>query len=206
MEVTIQGIDLSPLAKQLTDLKKPVREGAARGVSVLLVKHFREKNATPNKKGFPRSNFWSAAADSVALKPDDGTASAVAVSKEGVRLRWKGGDVHPKKGRALAIPAEGSVAGVWPSEYGGAGYKGGKATFLAWPKGRSFGFIAERKPKGSKDRTLHVLWWLKEVTHHKPDPTVIPDDDTMREAALKAARSVLRAEVHRAKTAGAPPA
>ena len=193
MEVTVQNIDLTPLANRLKDMEKPVLEASARGISVMLVKHFRERNKTPNKKGFPRSNYWSAAADSVTTTPDDGTASVVTIAKEGVRLHWKGGEVKPVKGKNLAIPADASVAGIWPSEYAGAG---GSKTFLAWPKGKRYGFIAE-----SGAKPLHVLWWLKESTHHEPEPSVIPAETDMKDAALRAARSALRAAIRMGKTA-----
>ena len=193
MEVTVSNIDLKPLGDRLKDMQQPVREAAARGISVMLAKHFRERNKTSNKKGFPRSNYWAAAADSVTTTPDDGTASVVSVAKEGVRLHWKGGEVRPRKGRNLAIPADASVAGIWPSEYAGAG---GTKTFLAWPKGKRYGFIAE-----SGVKPLHVLWWLKESTHHDPDPSAMPAETDMQDAALRAARSALRAAIRMGKTA-----
>lgn len=193
MEVTVENVDLAPLAGKLAALEPRIREGAARGVSNLLRRHFRAKDQTANAKGFKRSHFWAAAAGSVTTDMDADAAN-VHVGKEGVRLRWLGGVVKPVKGKMLAIPNDGSVAGVWPSEH--KGKSGAAKTFMAFPKGRSSGFIAT-KDKG-REKGFRVLWWLVPQATHKPDPTVLPGEEEIREAAAKAARSVLRA----AKTAG----
>lgn len=120
----------------------------------------------------------------------EGKNAVAEIREPGVRLHWKGGTVKPTEGhKALAIPNDPDVKGIWPSEHRQADPAG---TFLAWPKGKAFGFIAKRHPKGSKDRTLHVLWWLKTETHHEADPTVVPED-ALVQGVQKACASVCRA-------------
>lgn len=158
-------------------------EASARAMSNTLRKHFREKNRTPNAKGWRRSNYWSQVGESVTTRVE-GESAIAEIRKEGVWLRWKGGTVRPKPGhKALAIPADRSVAGVWPSEYRGV------KTFLLWRKGENRGFIAKSE-KGRKEP--RVLWWLVSKTEHKPDPTVVPETTVMQEAVQRACRSVLR--------------
>ena len=179
---------LPPLMENPEAALKAMKEAAARAMSNTLIRHFREKNLTPNAKGFKRSNFWSQAADSVTHRVE-GNAAIADVRKEGVLLRWKGGTVRPTNGRrALAIPADPSVAGIWPSEY--AGKKGGAKTFLLWRKGENRGFIGTAV-KGQKEPK--VLWWLVSRTTHKPDPSAVPETSVMVAAVERACRSVLRA-------------
>lgn len=183
-EITLD-VQLPKLPEGLEHPEKVVKDmldASARAMSVALIKHFRKKNGTPNAKGWKRSNYWSQAGESVTSRVE-GDAAVAQIAKEGVLLHWKGGTVRPKAGhKALAIPADSSVAGKWPSE--GTSVK----TFLAWSKKKDFGFIAE-----SGKRPLRVLWWLKRETHHKPDPTTLPDTATMETAVQRACKSVLRA-------------
>lgn len=167
---------------------KAMLEASARAMSVTLIRHFRAKNAKGNAKGFARSNFWSQAADSVTTRTEADAAIAE-VRKEGVKLRLLGGTVRPKNGhRALAIPADPSVAGMWPSEYAGKG--GGAKTFLLWREGENRGFIGTAV-KGQAEPK--VLWWLVSKTTHKPDPTALPDKAAMAAAVHRACKAVLRA-------------
>lgn len=168
-------------------VRKPFLEGAQRAMTNTLVKHFRSKDrAEPNAQGWKRSHWWNRVASSVTSKIE-GKNAVAEIREPGVRLHWKGGTVKPKDGhKALAIPNDPDVKGIWPSEHRQADPEG---TFLAWPKGKSFGFIAKRHPKGSKDRTLHVLWWLKTETHHEADETVIPED-ALVQGVQKACKTV----------------
>lgn len=190
MEITLDAKipKLPPLLEHPEEALKAMREAAARAMSNTLIRHFRAKNNTPSAKGFKRSNFWSQAADSVTSRVE-GDAAIAEVRKEGVRLRLKGGTVRPTNGhKALAIPADPSVAGIWPSEYGGK--KGGVKTFLLWRKGENRGFIGTAV-KGQKEPK--VLWWLVSKTTHKPDPSAVPENSVMVTAVERACRSVLRA-------------
>lgn len=160
-------------------VRKPFLEGAQRAMTNTLVKHFRAKDrAEPNAQGWKRSHWWNRVASSVTSRID-GTTAVAEIREPGVRLHWKGGTVKPTAGhKALAIPADPSVKGIWPSEHGR------EDTFLAWPKDKPFGFIAR---KGEKP--LRVLWWLTGATHHEADETVIPEDDLVQ-SVQKACKTV----------------
>ena len=150
------------------------------------MKNFRRRNSRGNAKGFPRSNFWQDAAESVTSAVEGDTMSAT-IRRQGVRLRWKGGEVRPKDGRkALAIPVDPSVAHEWPSEYAGRG----GALFHVWPKGRNTGFLANR---GTAEKHARILWMLVAKTTHKPDPSVIPPEGELRDKIVRAMKRALRA-------------
>lgn len=184
VQISLEGNPAAALDKA----RPQMLEGSARAMTVTLQRHFRERNRTRHRQGWPKSNYWAEASESVTSETHETWAEAT-VRKEGVRLHWLGGVVKPQNGhKALAIPAVPEVAGIWPSEY----RKKGKAkpTFLVWKKGAASGFIAARE-KGQKDFT--VLWWLHEQAKHEPDETVIPETETFAKAVSRACKAVLRA-------------
>lgn len=192
MDAITLHVTLPKLPPVLKDPEAAVRamlDASARAMSNTLIRHFREKNRKePNAKGWKRSNYWSQVGDSVTSRVDGKTAVAE-IRKEGVRLHWLGGTVKPRPWhRALAIPADPSVAGMWPSEYDGKSKK--DKPFLVWREGEQRGFLAV---KGSDPEHPRVLWWLTGATHHKPDETTLPATDTLAKAVQRACRSVLRA-------------
>ena len=185
VNISLEGDPAAVLEKA----KKPILEGAARATSNVLIKHFRARNQSRERRpGWKKSNYWAEASDSVTSEVGEDRTVAT-VRKEGVRLHWLGGVVKPKNGhKALAIPADPSVAGIWPSEYKGKPNAG--PTFLVWKKGESSGMIATRKKKGNE---IVPLWWLVAKTTHRPDPTVIPSVDDFATAVSKAYKTVLKA-------------
>lgn len=157
----------------------------AERVEGLLVRHFaqRDQNAQ-HRSGFPRSGFWAEAAKRLHVAQQGGEAT-ITVAKPGAALHYYGGTVRSLKGKALAIPARAEAAGVNPREYDPSRSR----LFLWWPKGRRAGALAKREGSGH----LTILWWLVGATHHKPDPTVLPDEARVRETAEDAAWDALDA-------------
>lgn len=158
-----------------------VRGAVARALSNCLIEHFRAKNTRGNAKGFPRSNYWAQAADSVTSRVDGDTVIA-SITHPGVRLRWLGGTVTPKRGRAMAIPVHPSVANVWPSEMVG------KNTFAVWLKDRQGGFIAS-----TDGDNMTVLWRLVRKATHLPDSSVMPSMEERQKVIRQSAIDVFEA-------------
>ena len=181
--------DIPDVGEILDRQRQPMLDAGVRALTNAIVRNFRRRNSQGNAKGFPRSNFWQDAAESV-TSAVEGAAMSATISKQGVRLRWKGGEVRPREGRkALAIPVDPSVAHVWPSEH--VGYATGGdydegATSLFWPKNSSHGFIKDND-------TGEILWMLVAKTTHKPDPSVIPPEDELRGTIARAMRRAWRA-------------
>ena len=186
--LTIEVKDIPDIGAWLDRQRQPMLDAGVRALSNAVVRNFRRKNQAGNAKGFPRSNFWQSAAESVTSAVEGDSMSAT-VRKEGVRLRWLGGVVRPKEGKkALAIPLDPAVAHIWPSEHAGyatgGDYDGG-ATSLFWPKNSSHGFIKDND-------TGDLLWMLVSKTTHKADPSVIPSEDELRGAIVRAMRRAIR--------------
>lgn len=171
--------DAMPPDRVLLDAAAGVMETAVR-------RHLREKNSrTPPRGGFPKSNYYDEAAKTargsvqggeaiVEIGPDDPNGPG-----SGIALHYYGGTVYPKK-KALAIPVDPIVAGIWPSEAAGEGAD----TSMVWPKGSSHGFIKDNE-------TGDLLWLLIPKATIPADPDVLPTDDEILTAAENAVLPLL---------------
>lgn len=92
-------------------------EASVRGVEALIIEHLRKKNdgAKPNRWGMPKTNYYADAAKNVEASVD-GATIRVEIDHPGLAMHYEGGTVYPKK-KALALPIDPAVAGIWPSEY-----------------------------------------------------------------------------------------
>ena len=92
-------------------------EAAVRGVEVLIIEHLRNKNdgTKPNRWGMPKKNYYADAAKNFEASVDGATVR-VEIDHPGLAMHYEGGIVYPKK-KALAMPIDPAVAGIWPSEY-----------------------------------------------------------------------------------------
>lgn len=92
-------------------------EAAVRGVEALIIEHLRKRNdgTQPNRYGLPKTNYYAEASNSVAAGVT-GNKVNVEIDYPGISLHYEGGTVYPKK-KALAVPVDPAVAGIWPSEY-----------------------------------------------------------------------------------------
>ena len=92
-------------------------EAAVRGVETLIIEHLRNKNdgTKPNRYGLPKTKYYADAAKNVEASVDGATVR-VEIDHPGISMHYEGGTVYPKK-KALALPIDPAVAGIWPSEY-----------------------------------------------------------------------------------------
>lgn len=149
-------------------------QAAARGIEALVIGHLRAKNnsTTPSKFGLPKSNYYAEAAENVSAAAS-GRVAKVEIDHPGIALHYEGGTVYPKK-KALAIPIDPSVATIWPSEAGGIATGNGYSMF--WPKKSSHGFIKDAE-------TSELLWLLVPKADIPADPSVLPTDESILNAA-----------------------
>lgn len=149
---------------------KIAAQAAARGMEVLIIGHLRQKNDTTSPRaGFPKTDYYADAADSVSCS-SAGPVARVEVDHPGLAMHYEGGTVYPKK-KALAIPVDPSVAGIWPSEYTGMGNKVFKT--------KSGNALADAE-------TGNVLWILVPKATIPADKSVLPTDDDILGAAEEA--------------------
>lgn len=160
----------------LPDPRK-IAEAAALGVMEKVKGHLEARSQrTSRPAGFPKSNYWADAADSV-----DVVGNIVEVVKEGAALHYFGGVLYPREAKALAIPERGDAYGKRPKEYDPSR----EALALIWPKGESTGRLVEKE----SGETVYML-----VDHAtiQADPTVLPTDEELMDAAKTFAMEAFR--------------
>lgn len=157
------------LPPDLIPAKQQAAEAIADRMSGLVRRHLRDRNASrpANQYGLPKTNYYEDAAGSVTTEVS-GNAAAVVIDKEGVALHYEGGTVRPKK-KALAVPINPAVAGIWPSEY-------------------SRDHQLFKTPAGALGdaETGEILYILLPKATIKADPTVLPTEDALSNAAMDA--------------------
>ena len=92
-------------------------EASVRSVEALIIEHLRNKNdgTKPNRWGMPKTKYYAEASKNVEASVD-GATIRVEIDHPGLAMHYEGGTVYPKK-KALALPIDPAVAGIWPSEY-----------------------------------------------------------------------------------------
>ena len=92
-------------------------EASVRSVEALIIDHLRKKNdgTQPNRYGLPKTKYYAEASKNVEASVD-GATIRVEIDHPGLAMHYEGGTVYPKK-KALALPIDPAVAGIWPSEY-----------------------------------------------------------------------------------------
>ena len=149
--------------------------------------HFLRLGDSRHRPG-QRINFWLAAADSV-TRETDGADALIRVPQAGVAQRYYGGEIRPsgrtspvtgRPVRRLALgipgtPGEGHTPADFPD------------LFLILKKGSRKGgdkggaFLARKTPDG-----VQRLFTLLARVKQRPDPTVLPTDAELSEAAAEA--------------------
>ena len=198
--------DLKAHAAAMND-RKGLHGSISTGVLVAVKSHLRT-NYLP--RDGPRGDFWADVIAS-AQASHDATAATVSLTELGIGLRYYGGDVTPGKSissftgeltRTLAVPS----AAV-PVK-GGRQVRPGRAGVLAFIHGKrggeTVGYLVEgvRKTakKGKNKGKPYIipkpggalLYTLRTITRHKGDTKILPTEQVIFSAAMKATQDFIR--------------
>jgi len=152
------------------------------------------KRLPHNKKGWPATNFWEAAARATRWEPAAGGIKIV-VDKVGVRQRYLGGHIAPVTASALTIPISPLSYGKTAKDFPGSFLlKTKKGAYIvqyqtsgSHPKARS----PRTKGRGPLRATLTFLFKLVGSVDQKPNPNVMPTPEEYRATVFAAARERL---------------
>jgi len=169
------------------------------------VKNHLQTNYVPKNK---RGDFWKRVHDSVEVRADESSAT-VSLVELGIGLRYYGGDVFPGKNPAASGPNKGkpTKALAVPSDdvpiANGRQLPPSKMGLLAFLRGVAGGETVGHLVEGmeqtitrgrNKGKTRVVakpggayLYTLRSVTHHAPDPNILPSDADILAAGTGAA-------------------
>jgi hypothetical protein len=192
MNITVEIIDrATPAVKRIeAGLKSGAIQREIGGSVVKLVQdHFH--SLPPNKYHFPTTRFWQRAADATSYEAvPDGVR--IRVNQVGVRQRFFGGPIDPKRGRYLTIPAVAETYGCSAADFSNlVVVRSGKASD---PNGSSRLALAPataaRNAAGLVD-PANVYFWLVRHVWQDGNPEVLPEDQEIIDTALAAARRYL---------------
>lgn len=198
------------LTPYLTELRKLVSDRAidnalGQGAARVVRHHLVAKNATPNKLGGRRTNFYNRAAQSVNVQvPAPGT-SVVSINKVGLRQRLEGGWIRPTGGRKfLTIPAIAEAHGRRASEFSNLrfgytqGRNGGLVPALVEASSTQLKFGRQRKD-GTRAVSVtgssggRAYFFLARQVFQQADPSVLPTQQQIAEGAAEGGRNLLAA-------------
>lgn len=145
--------------------------------------HFRQKDRTePNKLGGNRTHFWRQVTDSVQAPRIAGNKRSVIVSitHPAIAQKVMGGTIRPKRVKFLTIPvapeAYGRTARTFEAE------TGLKLFLLKVGAGKKTTVLATARGGG-----IQIEYVLRSSVKQSPDPTALPNPETMSAALLKRA-------------------
>lgn len=177
---------------KISGFGRPLNTVMGRAVSNCIRSNYvRWNSANPNKLGGERTNLGAQFAR--ATHPEllaDGFA--VVTSHVAARQRLMGGTIRPVKAKMLAIPADAEAYGKRPREFNNLRFAvlGGHPALVVAEatqvKSTKKGFKAVASSLGNK-----VMYWLANSINQVADPSVLPSEAEMVDAATSAALSTI---------------
>ena len=139
--------------------------------------HFLGKNSQPNKKGFPRSNFWSRRIRAnTALNEIGADYAVVTIAAPEMAQKVFGGTITPKESKYLALPMVAEAANRSPRLFADLHFeprRGGKV-------------------KGALvDASGKTIYLLATSVTQAPDPTALPAPGALEAACADEGRKFL---------------
>lgn len=140
--------------------------------------HFYLRNSQPNKRGWPKQDWWLGVADATQLTEVNDTGATVTIAhQEGFYMRVHGGTIVPREAKALTIPGIPEAAGKSVAEYEAAsGHK------LFRPAGARYLAFSD---DGGESVTL-AYFLVKRVTR-VADPDALPSMEKLSDSLLEEA-------------------
>lgn len=189
LTISIDRIDQADtLIRSIGPLTDAERAAVSAELARLVQRHLRQRDDThahTYPEGGRRSRFWRKAAESVSFAHDADSCS-VAVTHQGVRLRYAGapGGIRPVNAKALAIPARGEAYGRLPREFADLR--------IVVFKGKDKAALVQ-KPREGEYLGLVMFWLVKKTKPIAGDPTVLPPQQVvLGMAALRIRQMRLR--------------
>lgn len=165
-----------------------LRKVAGKAAANVLQRHLRDLDRRPNRLGGRRSHFYSLASQAVSFTTD-AQGALVTVAHLGLAQHYYGGTIRPINAKALAIPARPEAYGRRPRDSDNP-----RDLFVRPGRGGRAAALARRDGK-----RLEVWYWLVKSVTQEPDPTVLPDDSALADAATSAVDNYVRRHIDRAR-------
>lgn len=189
---------LTKIADGLTN-RRPLNAAVGKRGESELREHFRERNQEPNKKGWPKQDFWNRIRKATALSSVDESGATLTISDPAIAQKVHGGDIVPKEGKYLTIPAIAAAAGRSARTFQNLEplirWINGSRRAIALVERRASNITYGKERKDGSRSVTHVsssiggvIFWLVEKVHQNRDPRALPSRDKMETALRDEAR------------------
>ena len=180
---------------------KPLLAAGGKQLAGDLQDHFGIRNDQPNKRGWPKKNFWAGIRSATALAEVSDDSATVSISDPAINQKVFGGTITPKRGKMLAIPENADA-------YMAGSPRNLPAGFLRILVSRSGGvYLVENdsslRPKGKRGSKPAMsfagrFWYhLVPSVTQDPDPNALPNEDYLYGSVLYAIRNVMETKIER---------
>lgn len=177
-----QTRQLDALVEKLSGPRRQaLMQDLGKGLEHDLQEHFLRKNETPNKRGFPRSNFWAEVRRSTQLASATAQRATVTISDPRFATHLRGATIRPRNSKYLAIPNTAEASGSEP--------RSGRIVGLFFAKNKKGTRMLATKAEAAGGITVH--YWLKESVRIPKDPQALPNQRTLGELTLARATAHL---------------
>lgn len=172
---------------------RPLMARLGKTAEVILKTRFEDLNRRPNKRGFPKKNFWADVKRSTGLTNVGEREATVAISDPRFALQYYGGTVGAKRGRMLAIP-------MTAAAYAAGSPREGNTPNLFVLKSRSGrgAFLAEAEAFAGRG-TVRLWYALKAKVTVPANPDALPPESDISAALDREARAYLDTAIRRTK-------
>lgn len=178
---------------------REARNAAAQTAAGMVNDHFLDLNTRPNKRKWPKRNFWTAVAQTIGTNLSDAAAATISVASPAFWRRWKGGQpIEPKTRKRLAIPA---IAEAYAAGTPGAGRVPVELMVIVRKRGAVVALAEAIQRPGKRPGTPtvkapgRVWYWLVKSANPGPDPLAKPDiaaiDNACQAMAARYVKAIL---------------
>ncbi|HBY60596.1 MAG TPA: hypothetical protein DEH78_12295 [Solibacterales bacterium] len=190
---TIEVTGVQELQRRLDEVPKTLvpqaRAVMGRSGANTVRRHLSARNLLPNKRSWPKTNFFAQAARSVSSKVDGSDINIDVTGPVGFRQRYRGGTITPKNVKFLTLPAAPEAYGKRAREFSNLRFAiieqdGKKRPALVQAEATQFKLGRKRKD-GSRKLTVlgetggGVMYWLVRRANQAPDPSVLPTTEVL---------------------------
>jgi hypothetical protein len=176
---------LGALSEGITRRKRMNAAIGKRGEAELR-EHFRERNLEPNKRDWPKQEFWDRIRSATALSSYDDEGATITINDPAFPQKVYGGEIKPKEGKYLTLPAIAAAAGRSPRTFSNL------EPMIRWMNGtrRAIALVERQATQLVYSRTRKdgtqvvkkgaqvggtVFYWLVLSVRQQRDPRALPD-------------------------------
>ncbi|MEO0510551.1 MAG: hypothetical protein AAF065_11905 [Verrucomicrobiota bacterium] len=149
-----------------------------KGLETDLRGHFIKKNRRPNKRGYPKRNFWRDISTATNLKSATSSQATVAISDPRINPHVFGATIVPRRSKFLALPMQPEAYGVMPRS------NVFPDMFFLPRKKKGGGFLARKNSDGSN----RLMYFLTKSVKIPKDPDALPKQSEIDKNALRRAQ------------------